>query len=569
MSVRRNDAEKPVRRPAEVCAELDIQPYVLKFWEGEFPLLGRRIGPKRNYGPVEFEITREIRRLLEEEGLSLADARTSVDRLFGGDGTGAPATAESGTAAASPVGAGLASEASVTRPGLASEASVTRPGLASEASVTRPSGPSAPEDELSCKLDAALDELREARSALQRATSRAADADKAEERAAALERDVQRLSARPADASEAEARLAALDLELAQARGAQADVIATLRREVETQQTRVVHLQEELHRSLNEAVPLRETNARLEADMGQLRLHTAEERAALDARIASLEARREALEPVAARVPELESEIARLAVHVEEQGAEIDRLIAELNQARESAARERDELTRAHELEHARLVAAMDAERARLTAELEAGQSRLAQLTEAADAAQVAGTALGTRLDEAHEHIARLERQLNETTEWADAASRRAAELPELQGKLTTLQQETGERETRMLELEGQVGALEQERAELQHRLQTAEETAATLEALLSEAESERDQLRTRASEDVGAALRRVREIGASAEKLMMSLASASVAPVRRAPGSDVASASAAASAASANTMTPPADMPRDLPHES
>ncbi len=42
------------------------------------------------------------------------------------------------TGSPSAVGAGLASEASVTRPGLASEASVTRPGLASEASVTRP-----------------------------------------------------------------------------------------------------------------------------------------------------------------------------------------------------------------------------------------------------------------------------------------------------------------------------------------------------------------------------------------------------------------------------------------------
>lgn len=82
------ESDKVVRRSLEVCQELDIQPYVLKFWEGEFPQLGRRVGPKRLYGPDEFALAVEIKRLLQEDGITLAEARDALSS-FAGDSAAA------------------------------------------------------------------------------------------------------------------------------------------------------------------------------------------------------------------------------------------------------------------------------------------------------------------------------------------------------------------------------------------------------------------------------------------------------------------------------------------------
>jgi hypothetical protein len=71
-------------KPSEVCARFDVQPYVLKFWEGEFPQLGRRLGPKRVYGPRELEIVEAIHHFVEEEGLNLGEARDALSERFAG-----------------------------------------------------------------------------------------------------------------------------------------------------------------------------------------------------------------------------------------------------------------------------------------------------------------------------------------------------------------------------------------------------------------------------------------------------------------------------------------------------
>jgi DNA-binding transcriptional MerR regulator len=73
-------------KPSEVCARFDVQPYVLKFWEGEFPQLGRRLGPKRLYGPREIEIVEAIHQLVEEQGLNLGEARDVLTERFSGEG---------------------------------------------------------------------------------------------------------------------------------------------------------------------------------------------------------------------------------------------------------------------------------------------------------------------------------------------------------------------------------------------------------------------------------------------------------------------------------------------------
>lgn len=69
-------------RPREVCSQLGIQPYVLKFWENEFPQLGKRVGAKRLYGNEELAILSEIQRLVDAERLNLAQARNVLESLF-------------------------------------------------------------------------------------------------------------------------------------------------------------------------------------------------------------------------------------------------------------------------------------------------------------------------------------------------------------------------------------------------------------------------------------------------------------------------------------------------------
>ncbi|MCU0224290.1 MAG: MerR family transcriptional regulator [Acidobacteria bacterium] len=110
MSIQRAGNESELIRPADVCARLDVQPYILKFWESEFPLLGRRVGAKRLYDEAAFEMVREIRRLVLDERRSLAEARTVLDARFGGEAP-PPASAEATMPAASGTAEGAGAEA--------------------------------------------------------------------------------------------------------------------------------------------------------------------------------------------------------------------------------------------------------------------------------------------------------------------------------------------------------------------------------------------------------------------------------------------------------------------------
>ncbi|RMG44782.1 MAG: hypothetical protein D6718_09190 [Acidobacteria bacterium] len=79
----KNEAHgRATMRPSQVCQELRIQPYVLKFWEGEIPQLGERVGRKRLYGPLEREIAAEIHRVIEVEKGTIAQAREHIARRY-------------------------------------------------------------------------------------------------------------------------------------------------------------------------------------------------------------------------------------------------------------------------------------------------------------------------------------------------------------------------------------------------------------------------------------------------------------------------------------------------------
>jgi DNA-binding transcriptional MerR regulator len=80
----RGMASEPTKRLfykiGEVCALTDTQPYVLRFWESEFPQLApnkSRTG-QRIYRPRDIELVREIKKLLYEEGYTIAGARKKL-----------------------------------------------------------------------------------------------------------------------------------------------------------------------------------------------------------------------------------------------------------------------------------------------------------------------------------------------------------------------------------------------------------------------------------------------------------------------------------------------------------
>jgi DNA-binding transcriptional MerR regulator len=83
----------------EACKELGIQPYVLRYWETEFPALApsKSRSGQRVYSEKELEIIKRIKQLLYEEGYTIAGAKKKLEtELASGLGE------EGGEAAAAP-----------------------------------------------------------------------------------------------------------------------------------------------------------------------------------------------------------------------------------------------------------------------------------------------------------------------------------------------------------------------------------------------------------------------------------------------------------------------------------
>lgn len=90
----------------EACKALGIQPYVLRYWETEFPALApnKSRSGQRVYSEKELEIIRRIKELLYDEGYTIAGAKKKLEgELASGaltlaDDEDEPATAEPETA---------------------------------------------------------------------------------------------------------------------------------------------------------------------------------------------------------------------------------------------------------------------------------------------------------------------------------------------------------------------------------------------------------------------------------------------------------------------------------------
>jgi DNA-binding transcriptional MerR regulator len=64
----------------EVCEMAQLQPYVLRTWEAEFPSLGRGSGPgPRVYRRADVELVLRIKQMVFGEGLTLAGVRRRLE----------------------------------------------------------------------------------------------------------------------------------------------------------------------------------------------------------------------------------------------------------------------------------------------------------------------------------------------------------------------------------------------------------------------------------------------------------------------------------------------------------
>jgi DNA-binding transcriptional MerR regulator len=65
----------------EVCRMADVQPYVLRYWETEFPPLApnKSGGGQRLYTRREIDIILRIKQLLYSEGFTIAGAKKKLD----------------------------------------------------------------------------------------------------------------------------------------------------------------------------------------------------------------------------------------------------------------------------------------------------------------------------------------------------------------------------------------------------------------------------------------------------------------------------------------------------------
>jgi len=72
----------------EVCEITDTQPYVLRYWESEFPALApaKNSSGQRIYRRKDIETVLRIKQLLYDEGFTIAGAKKKLEQEMSGRG---------------------------------------------------------------------------------------------------------------------------------------------------------------------------------------------------------------------------------------------------------------------------------------------------------------------------------------------------------------------------------------------------------------------------------------------------------------------------------------------------
>jgi len=86
----------------EVCEITDTQPYVLRYWESEFPALApaKNSSGQRIYRRKDIETVLRIKQLLYDEGFTIAGAKKRLESEASGKGATEDPVATHATAAA-------------------------------------------------------------------------------------------------------------------------------------------------------------------------------------------------------------------------------------------------------------------------------------------------------------------------------------------------------------------------------------------------------------------------------------------------------------------------------------
>ena len=73
-------APRAFRTISEVAGELDLQPYVIRFWESQFKQIKpmRRKGGRRYYRPRDIDFLRGLKALLHEENLTIKKVKETI-----------------------------------------------------------------------------------------------------------------------------------------------------------------------------------------------------------------------------------------------------------------------------------------------------------------------------------------------------------------------------------------------------------------------------------------------------------------------------------------------------------
>jgi len=77
--------KRDLYKAADVCEVVQVQPYVLRSWEAEFPNIGQvpSGGGARVYRRADIEMVLRIKQLILDEGLTLSGARRRLEEESG------------------------------------------------------------------------------------------------------------------------------------------------------------------------------------------------------------------------------------------------------------------------------------------------------------------------------------------------------------------------------------------------------------------------------------------------------------------------------------------------------
>jgi len=89
-------AKRELFKAAEVCDVVQVQPYVLRSWEAEFPQIGQAPagGGPRVYRRSDVQLVLRIKQLVFEEGLTLSGARRRLEEDSGDNNVASVALVE-------------------------------------------------------------------------------------------------------------------------------------------------------------------------------------------------------------------------------------------------------------------------------------------------------------------------------------------------------------------------------------------------------------------------------------------------------------------------------------------